>query len=98
MDTTQLSEMALRCESFKMRIQYLMVKAAIAKLNAANPSSADILLGQKILDGKEEVSMWALGALTNPSIAAGAHSSDGSSIIDPDLEFAVNSLWPAFSQ
>lgn len=81
-----------------MRVQYLMVKAAVAKLNAANPSSADILLGQRILKGAEPLDQWCLGALTNPTIAAGAHAIDGSTIVEGDLEFSVNSLWDAFAR
>lgn len=93
----ELAQMALRAEPLRMRVQYLMVKAALAKLAAAEPSSADILLGQRVLKGTEPIDQWALGALTNPSIAAGAHQIDGSTILDADLEFAVNSLWHAFS-
>ena len=92
----QLAQMAARAD-FQARIQYLMVKAALAKLNAQAPSQADILLGQSILDTRESPYVWALGALTNPSIAAGAHAEDGSTITDSDLEFAVNSLWVAFA-
>lgn len=93
----ELAQMALRSEQFRMRVQYLMVKAALAKLNAAAPPAADVLLGQAILDGKESVDQWAIGALTNPTISAGAHAMDGSTITDGDLEFAVNSLWPAMA-
>lgn len=89
--------MALHAEALRMRVRYLMVKAALAKLAAENPSAADKLLGQSILDSSEPLDAWALGALTNPSIAAGAHALDGSTIQDVDLEFAVNSLWAAFS-
>src|SRR5574337_1240642 len=92
-----LAQMALRAESLRMRVRYLMTKAALAKLAAQAPSEADKLLGQKILDGAEPVDTWALAALANSSIAAGAHAEDGSTIIDNDLEFAVNSLWLAFS-
>jgi hypothetical protein len=74
-----------------------MIKAALAKLNAANPPSPDILLGQRILDLAEPVLAWALGCVNNPSIAAGAHNATGSTITDSDLEFTVNSLWTAFS-
>jgi len=93
----QLAQMALRSEQLQMRVRYLMVKAALAKLNAETPSQADIILGQRILDGAESVDQWALAALTNPSIAAGAHADDGSTIQDVDLEFSVNSLWAAFA-
>ena len=96
MTQMQLAQMAARAD-FQQRIQYLMVKAALAKLNAGTPSSSDILLGQRILKAQESVLIWALGALNNPSIAAGAHTEDGTSIIDGDLEFAVNSLWTAFA-
>lgn len=84
----ELAQMALRSEQFRMRVQYLMVKAALAKLNAADPPAADVLLGQAILDGKESVDQWAIGALTNPSIAAGAHAQDGSTISEGNLQFA----------
>lgn len=93
----QLAQMALRSEALRMRVRYLMTKAALAKLAAQAPSDADKLLGQKILDGAEPIDAWTLAALTNSSIAAGAHAEDGSTITDNDLEFAVNSLWLAFS-
>lgn len=93
----QLAQMALRAESLRMRVRYLMTKAALAKLAAETPSDADKLLGQSILNGAEPLDAWALGALTNPAIAAGAHADDGSTITDNDLEFAVNSLWTAFA-
>lgn len=82
---------------FQARIQYLMTKAAVAKLNAATPSQADTILGQKILNGSANVAAWALAVVTNPTIAAGAHSANGSTIVDSDLEFTVNSLWAAFA-
>lgn len=82
---------------FQDRIEYLMVKAALAKLNASNPPQADILLGQRILDGVEPVHRWTLAVLCNPTIAAGAHVADGSTITEGDLEFAVNSVWSAFA-
>lgn len=82
---------------FQARVRYLMVKAAIAKLNAQSPTSGDILLGQKILNGSANVGAWALACVTNSTIAAGAHSANGSTIVDSDLEFTVNSLWSAFA-
>ena len=97
MNQAQLAEMAGRAD-FKARIQYLMIKAAIAKLNTGTPSQEDILLGQRILNEEEPVHAWSLAALTNPTIAAGAHQIDGSTIVDGDLEFSVNSCWVAFSK
>lgn len=93
----ELAFMAMHAEPLRMRVRYLMTKAALAKLAAQAPSDADKLLGQSILNGAEPLDAWALGALTNPSIAAGAHTLDGASILDGDLEFAVNSLWAAFA-
>lgn len=90
----QLAQLA-RHNDFRARIEYLMVKAALAQL-ADSPTSADILLGQRILDGQETIHAWALGALTNATIAAGAHSESGDTITESDLEFAVNALWTAF--
>lgn len=93
----ELAQMALRSAPLRMRIEYLMAKAALAKLAEQSPSAADILLGQRILKRTEQVDSWALGALCNASIAAGAHAIDGSTITEGDLEFAVNSLWPAMA-
>lgn len=95
MNQADLANLA-RNSTLQRRIEYLMVKAAIAKLAEVNPTDAAKLLGQRILDGDEPLLQWTLGALTNPSIAAGAHNSDGSSITEGDLEFAVHSLWAAF--
>lgn len=92
----QLSRIA-RNGDFQARVYYLMVKAAVAKLNQVTPTDADKLLGQKILDGVEPIAAWALATVTNTTIAAGAHEEDGSTIVDGDLEFTVNSLWTAFS-
>jgi len=83
--------------TFRDRIQFLMIKAAVANLNGETPSSATVLLGQRILKGQENVSLWAIAAITNATIMAGAHQDDGSTIIDSDLEFVINSLWTAFS-
>lgn len=97
MTQSELAQMA-RHEVLQRRVEYLMVKAALAKLNAQAPSEADVLLGQRILDGAERPFVWTLGALTNVSIAAGLHEPDGSTITEGDLEFAVNSMWSAFAQ
>lgn len=96
MTQNELARLA-RVTVFQDRIEYLMVKAALAKLNAANPPQSDILLGQRVLDGGESVHRWALAVLCNASIAAGAHNADGSTITENDLEFAVNSVWSAFA-
>lgn len=96
MTQTELANMA-RDGAFQARVGLLMVKAALAKLAAAQPSAEDKLLGQSILDGREPVLQWALGCCSNPSIAAGAHSASGDTIPDADLEFTVNSLWDAFA-
>ncbi len=52
----ELAQMALRSDALRMRIGYLMVKAALAKLAEQSPSAADILLGQRIL---KRFAMWA---------------------------------------
>lgn len=90
----ELAQMA-RNDQLRMRVEYLMVKAALAQLASQSPSSPTILLGQRILRGTEPLLPWCLGALTNSTIAAGAHALDGSTITAGDLEFAVNSLWSA---
>jgi hypothetical protein len=95
--TVQQAVRTARYDAFSRRVEYFMVKAAIAKLNAATPTTPDILLGQRILNGEEPVLQWALGVLTNATIMAGAHDDDGKTIVDSDIEFAVNSLWLAFS-
>ncbi len=81
---------------FQARVRYLMVKAAVSKLNDEAPSDGAKLLGQRILDLTEPVLAWAIACTSNPAIAAGAHEPDGSTITDNDLEFTVNSLWDAF--
>ncbi len=81
---------------FRDRVKFFMVKAAVANLNGEAPSSATVLLGQRILKGIEPVEQWSIAAISNATIMAGAHTPDGSSIIDTDLEFTINSLWPAF--
>lgn len=82
-------------DDFKDRVNYLIVKAAIANLNGT-PDPADIILGQRILDGLENLNTWVTATLTNPTFMAGAHDDTGNTILDSDLEFQVNSLWTAF--
>lgn len=95
--TVSTASKIARNYAFQNRVAHLMVKAAIAQLNGETPSAGDILLGQRILKGTESVLQWSIGVLTNATIMAGAHVEDGESIPDTDMEFAVNSLWPAFA-
>lgn len=97
MTQLELANMA-RDGAMLARVELLMIKAAIAKLNAEEPSAQDLLLGQRILDNQERIQSWALAVCTNPAIAAGAHAPDGSTITDNDMEFTVNSLWSAFAK
>lgn len=87
-----------RNADYLQRVRYLMIKAAVSKLNAQDPPAGDVLLGQRVLRGSESVEQWAMATVTNPSIAAGAHEPDGSTIVDGDLEFTINSLWDAFAK
>lgn len=83
--------------AFQARVRAVMVKSAIAILNGT-PDAADLILGQKILDGGESVFPWALGITTLDSVLAGAHDSEGSSITDGTLTTEVAALWAAFKK
>ncbi len=96
MNQLQLANIA-RNSDFQLRVNLLTVKAALANLAAAQPTPGTVLLAQRILKGEEWVERWAMACVTNPSISAGAHEADGSSILDGDLEFTVNSFWNAFA-
>lgn len=96
MNQLQLANIA-RNSDFQLRVNLLTVKAALANLAAAEPTPGTVLLAQRILKGEERVERWAMSCVTNPSIAAGAHAEDGSTIADADLEFTVNSFWNAFA-
>lgn len=96
MNQLELANIA-RNPNFQLRVNLLTVKAALANLAATDPTPGSVLLGQRILKGVESVERWAMAAVTNPAIAAGAHAEDGSSIADADLEFTVNSFWTAFA-
>lgn len=87
-----------RNDDFRNRVKYLMIKAVIAILNGAEPSAADILLGQRILDGGEPLDIWTTAVLTNSTIMAGAHAVDGKTIQDSDMEFLIAAQWPAFAK
>lgn len=95
--TTETVVKIARCEAFYRRVEFFAIKAAIAKLNEETPEPADVLLAQSILDGMENMVIWSLAILTNPTIMAGAHDDDGKTIVDNDLEFTVNSIWSAFA-
>lgn len=86
-----------RTFAFQQRVNYLMVKASVAILNGT-PDAADILLGQRILDGGESVQTWAIAVLGDSGIAAGAHTGDGDTITDGTLETTVNAVWSAFKK
>ena len=46
----ELAQMA-RNDQLRMRVEYLMVKAALAQLASQSPSSPTILLGQRTANG-----------------------------------------------
>jgi hypothetical protein len=83
--------------AFQSRVRAYMVKSAIAILNGT-PDSADLILGQKILDGGEPVFPWALGITTLDSVLAGGHDAEGASITDGTLATEVAALWAAFKK
>lgn len=87
-----------RNDDFRNRVKYLMIKAAIAILNGAEPTAADILLGQRILDGGEPLDIWTTAVLTNSAIMTGAHAVDGKTIQDSDMEVQIAAQWPAFAK
>lgn len=87
-----------RNSDFQLRVNFLVVKAAVANLSASLPEAGTVLLGQRILKGQEPVERWAMACVTNPSIAAGLHEPDGSTIAEGDLEYTINSLWNAFAK
>jgi hypothetical protein len=89
---------AARHEALQARVQYYMVKAAVAKLNEASPATKDVELARRILDNGEPMLTWSLAVLTNPTIAAVVTKMEDFALIDDnDLEFAVNSMWSAFA-
>lgn len=96
--TTETAVRIAYNDSFRDRVRYFMVKAAIAKLNAQTPTTEDVLLGQKVLDNAESILGWSFGVLTNASIMAGAHSDSGSTIDDASIEFQINSMWSAYAK
>lgn len=96
MDINKMASIA-NTPLFQQRVDSLVTKLAVYKLSLETPPSADLILGQKILDGKEPILPWAYAVLYNETIAAGAHTDDGGTIADGDLETAINALWLPFS-
>jgi hypothetical protein len=85
--------------SFQKRVEFFLIKKAAAVL-ATNPAagSANLILGQRVLDREEPIFAWSIAVMTNATIFAGAHSSSGDTISDGDLEFTVNSFWDTFAK
>ena len=83
---------------FQKRVEYYMTRKALAVAEsvAPLPDGNDNTLIQRILRNQENVRLWAVAACTNSTIAAGTHAGDGSTVIDGDLEFQINSQWNAF--
>lgn len=87
-----------RSNDFKSRINALMVRLAIERIVGATDGSADMLLGQAILDGKESTETWGLAVCVQPDIMAGDHKEDGSTILDEQIDAQAKILWVSFSK
>ena len=83
--------------SFKEKVHFYMVKAAIAVM--AEAATVDfhekrVDLAIRILRGSFSIEAYALGVMTNTTVKG--HIDAGTSY-DNDLEFVVNSLFTAYA-
>ena len=83
---------------FRSRVEYLVVKAAVA-VTTESPLTENhaerLVLAHLILDGSlGYVTRFALGALTNPTLLA---ANNHAAITDNDLEFTINSIYNSFA-
>lgn len=83
---------------FRSRVEYLIVKSAVAVIAESAGTTnhaARLLLAQNILQcPQSHVTQFALGAMVNPTLLAALTPR---SIIDADLEFAINAVFDAMT-
>ncbi len=102
---SQLGSIA-RETDFSNRVQYALFVAAVNVL-AEDPGTAGhalrVIYGQRVLANNYSISPVCYAVMANPTIAAEAtvtpvgEASTGNGVPDGDIQFAVNSLWNAFS-
>lgn len=77
------------------RIQYLLIKSAIAvmaEVNTIPGHTARVIYSNKILSGQADINEASVAVFTNATVAAA-----GFSAADADLEFAVTSMFNALA-
>lgn len=88
--------------NFQSRVGYAMAVAATnvySESPATTGHAARSVFAQKVINGQYNLYPSSLSVLTNATIAAEAvlATTPGYAIPDGDIQFAVNSLWNAFS-
>ena len=84
-------------QEFKLKVQFEMVKAAIAVMAEAAVTTGHalrIVYAGKILDGSASVEQMAIGVVTNTTIKG--HIEAGTDYT-PDLAFVINTLFNAYA-
>lgn len=94
-----------KMDTFLVRVDYFMQKAAIAvqaELLTTLGHTERAAYADLVVEGSASIYQHALAALTNSTVAAAgdlAVTVDGGfGIEDSDLEFAVNEMWNAMSK
>ncbi len=88
--------------AFQNRIKYALTQAAVSVYNEDSSTTghtARVAYASAIIQGSYNLAPASLAVLTNTSIATGASLSSPPdfSIVDSDIQFAVNSLWSALA-
>jgi hypothetical protein len=81
---------------FQQRVRMCLIIHALYLLIQETPATADVLLGQRVLNDTEALGTWYVAVVTFPAILAGAHGPDGSTILDSEIQSAIQTYWPAF--
>lgn len=97
MTALQATRFAEGDADFRARVEYYMIKAAIAVTTEATSGTNHVdraILARNILASPSRyLTSFALSVLTNPTLFA---ASSASTILDSDLEFALNSVYDSF--
>lgn len=96
-----ITQQVARHSRFQNRVQFYMVKGAVAVLAeaiATEGHASRVSYANEVLDGTASVLQHATAALTNSTLFAAATLEQADhGITDSDLEFAVNEMWNAMS-
>lgn len=97
MNFAQIAGAIRNDQAFAGRVEYALMVAAVnimAEVNTTPNHASRVTYAKTVLNGTAPIRSAVISVLTNSTIAAVA---DSSSVVDSDIQFAINSLFNALA-